>query len=182
VVTHLLAEKSDSVVFTGSWAAAAEVARELRKQDFTGPRIGTELALDPRFLERAGEAAEGWLFTSTAVDATAKKEAAKFTAAHRKRFGAAPAPYAAEAYDIAGLVADSVRELAGGKAVGSADRERLLGRLRRADHPGITKRLEIDDKTGRFRLSSENSGVFLYQVEDGEFRFLGDVMRVIGKQ
>jgi eukaryotic-like serine/threonine-protein kinase len=181
VVTRLLAEKSDSVLFTGSWKAAAEVARELRKQDFTGPRIGTELALDPRFLDEAGEAAEGWLFSSTAIDATAKKEAAKFTAAHRERFGAAPAPYAAEAYDVAGLVADSVRELVGEKAAGSADRERLLGRLRKADHPGITKRLEIDDKTGRFHVSSENSGVFLHRVEDGKFKFLGDVVRVIGK-
>ncbi|PCG81165.1 serine/threonine protein kinase [Streptomyces sp. WZ.A104] len=198
VVAHMLAEKVDSVVFTGSWAAAASVAKELRRRRFTGPRIATELALDPRFLERAGDAAEGWLITSATIDATAKGEAATFAAAHRRRFGAPPAPYAAEAYDVVGLVADSLRDIAGGGGSPAAsssgrpsprassgdtaiDRERLLERLRRADRPGITKRLEIDGKTGRFHITRENSGMFLHRVEGGGFRFLGDVVGVIGQ-
>ncbi|MFC8826299.1 bifunctional serine/threonine-protein kinase/ABC transporter substrate-binding protein [Streptomyces sp. NPDC057137] len=171
VVTDILKAGTGSFVYAGYAPGAAKVARELAAAGFDGPRLASQAVLDPEFLELAGDAAEGWLLTSSFVSAADTPKAADFSAAFRERFGAAPPYYAAEAYDAVNLV---IRELVkGAKSVQGVrtppKRAELVGLLRKSTYEGITKTFAFDPKEGTFA----GRGVFLYEVKDGAFRFLG---------
>ncbi|MFB6904753.1 bifunctional serine/threonine-protein kinase/ABC transporter substrate-binding protein [Streptomyces bacillaris] len=123
VVADLLAHRSDALLYAGDAAGAARAARALAATPFKGPCMAQHTAMRPEFLERAGEAAEGWEFIApfTGADVVgadtagaSARPAADFAAAHRERFGAAPDAWAAEAYDVAGLVAREVAALVRG--------------------------------------------------------------------
>ncbi|MEU1512012.1 bifunctional serine/threonine-protein kinase/ABC transporter substrate-binding protein [Streptomyces sp. NPDC005811] len=167
VVADMLAAGSDSFVYGGYPAGAAAFARALAAAGFDGPRYSPEASLSTEFLDAAGEAAEGWLITSTCVDPAGLPAAAGFTAAHRTRFGSAPGFYAAEAYDVVGMIADTLRG-----ADGRPTRARLTTALRRTAYQGVTKKFAFVPETGSF-VSPENGAVFGYLVADGRFRFLG---------
>ncbi|WP_145502465.1 bifunctional serine/threonine-protein kinase/ABC transporter substrate-binding protein [Streptomyces sp. CFMR 7] len=123
VVADLLAHRSDALLYAGDAAGAARAARALAATPFKGPRVAQHTAMRTEFLERAGEAAEGWEFIApfTGADmvggdtaSASARPAADFAAAHRERFGAAPDAWAAEAYDVAGLVAREAAALVRG--------------------------------------------------------------------
>ncbi|MFC9860506.1 MULTISPECIES: bifunctional serine/threonine-protein kinase/ABC transporter substrate-binding protein [unclassified Streptomyces] len=118
VIEDMVAHRSDAIFYAGDAAGAARTAVALAGTSFKGPCIAQHTVMGPDFLAAAGAAATGWEFISPYTDASAPA-AKEFTAAHRARFGAEPAPWAAEAYDVAGLVAQALVALArGGKATG----------------------------------------------------------------
>ncbi|MEW1724108.1 branched-chain amino acid ABC transporter substrate-binding protein [Streptomyces sp. NPDC093109] len=165
VVADMLRAGVDSVLFAGYARGAARTARALAAAGFTGPRLAPQAVLDDVFLTEAGTAAEGWVVSASFIDATAVPGAQAFRDAYRVRYGAAPAPFAAEAYDVVNLV---IQELT---ATGSRPtREALAGRLRAASYEGVTKTFSFTPADGTF---ADNTAVFLHQVEKGAFRFLG---------
>ncbi|MFJ7187920.1 bifunctional serine/threonine-protein kinase/ABC transporter substrate-binding protein [Streptomyces bacillaris] len=161
------AVRADAVVYAGgSPSRAARLAAALAAEGFTGTRVGAGPALGPAFLRGAGQAADGWVFAEAYADAAALPTAAGFTAAHRRRFGAPPATWAAEAYDGIGLIARA----AAATSAGGEGREGLAQRLVRTEHPGIVRTLAFSPSTRRVRYEN---GIFLYRVERGSPRFLG---------
>ncbi|MFD8007373.1 bifunctional serine/threonine-protein kinase/ABC transporter substrate-binding protein [Streptomyces mirabilis] len=167
VIDDMLRAGIDSFVYAGYAQGAALVARRLATAGFDGPRLTPQAVIDPVFLEQAGDAAEGWLLTASFVDPSAVPAAAAFTAAFRKRYGAAPGYYAAEAYDTVNLVLQElVKATKGGRP---PKRQELLGLLRRSHYQGITKEFSFKPEDGTFA----GWGIFLHQVEGGRFRFLG---------
>ncbi|QQM43105.1 bifunctional serine/threonine-protein kinase/ABC transporter substrate-binding protein [Streptomyces liliifuscus] len=168
VVADMLRAGIGSFIYAGYSQGAALVARELAAAGFDRPRFASQAVIDPAFLELAGDAAEGWLMTASFVDPSALPAAAAFTAAFRKRFGAAPGYYAAEAYDTVNLVLQElVKATKGGRPPGRKD---LVGLLRKSRYKGITKEFSFKPEDGTFA----GWGIFLHQVEGGRFRFLGD--------
>ncbi|MFD2686387.1 bifunctional serine/threonine-protein kinase/ABC transporter substrate-binding protein [Streptomyces phyllanthi] len=163
----LLDGGADSVVFAGYHERAALLARELKDRDFPGARTAAQGVLDDRFLSAAGDAAEGWVIVAPAMDAATAPEAKVFAAAHRKRFGAAPEPYAAEAYDVARM---TVRTLSGLPA-GRRTRKELTTALRSATYKGITKNFAFDKEKGT--LVIDGTGVYLWKVSGGRFTYQG---------
>ncbi|NUV42323.1 bifunctional serine/threonine-protein kinase/ABC transporter substrate-binding protein [Streptomyces sp. CAI-24] len=161
------AVRADAVVYAGgSPSRAARLAAALAAEGFTGTRVGAGPALGPAFLRGAGRAADGWVFAEAYADAAALPSAEGFTAAHRRRFGAPPATWAAEAYDGVGLIARA----AAATSAGGEGREGLAQRLVRTEHPGIVRTLAFSPSTRRVRYEN---GIFLYRVERGRPRFLG---------
>ncbi|MFF5831411.1 bifunctional serine/threonine-protein kinase/ABC transporter substrate-binding protein [Streptomyces bacillaris] len=161
------AVRADAVVYAGgSPSRAARLAAALAAEGFTGTRVGAGPALGPAFLRGAGRAADGWVFAEAYADAAALPTAEGFTAAHRRRFGAPPATWAAEAYDGIGLIARA----AAATSAGGEGREGLAQRLVRTEHPGIVRTLAFSPSTRRVRYEN---GIFLYRVERGRPRFLG---------
>ncbi|ADI04876.1 putative serine/threonine protein kinase [Streptomyces bingchenggensis BCW-1] len=156
-----------AVVFGGLAPRAALFARELASAGFTGARLATQPVIDAAFLKRAGAAANGWLLSSAFIDATALPAARPFAAAYRKRYASALGRYAAEAYDVVGLIAQALREL----GPQGADREAMARRLRAVRYRGITKTYAFERGNGSL---TPGTGLFLYRVEKGRFRFLGD--------
>ncbi|MCA1275246.1 ABC transporter substrate-binding protein, partial [Streptomyces sp. 7G] len=186
VITDLLAHRSDALFYAGDATGAARVARILADLSFAGPRMAQHAVMGTEFLEQAGAAADGWEFVAPFIDANAPA-AAMFAAAHRKRFGGAPAAWSAEAYDVAGLVA---RELAGlaeaaaktatpaGKEAsasvtpsghGRPTRSALTAAIAGARYEGVSRSYAFDKE--RQQLVSREA--HLYRVEDGRLRYLG---------
>ncbi|MEV4874652.1 protein kinase domain-containing protein [Streptomyces cyaneofuscatus] len=163
------AVRADAVIYAGGSAPrAARLATALAAEGFTGTRVAAGPALGPAFLQGAGKAADGWVFAEAYADAAALPSAAKFTAAHRRRFGAPPATWAAEAYDAVGLIARAeAATSAGGEG---EERGGLAQRLFRTEHRGIVRTLTFQASTRQVR---HPGGIFLYRIEKGRPRFLG---------
>ncbi|MFJ2435524.1 bifunctional serine/threonine-protein kinase/ABC transporter substrate-binding protein [Streptomyces anulatus] len=159
--------RADAVVLGGgNPSRAARLATALAGEGFTGSRVAVGPALGPAFLADAGAAADGWVFAEAYADPTALPSARAFTAAHRKRFGAPPATWAAEAYDAVGLIARA----AGTTSASGEVRSGIARRIVRAEHRGIVRTLAFDASTRRVRIPD---GIFLYRIEKGRPRFLG---------
>ncbi|MFH9263008.1 bifunctional serine/threonine-protein kinase/ABC transporter substrate-binding protein [Streptomyces sp. NPDC017546] len=162
-----MTSRADAVVLaSGDASRAARLATALADEGFTGSRVAAGPALGPAFLAGAGAAADGWVFAEAYADPTALPSARTFTAAHRKRFGAPPGTWAAEAYDAVGLIAR-----AAGTTSASGDvRSGMAGRLLRTEHRGIVRRLAFRPSIRQVRYEN---GIFLYRIEKGRPRFLG---------
>ncbi|MPY40551.1 ABC transporter substrate-binding protein, partial [Streptomyces phyllanthi] len=164
---------AEALVYAGTSAhRAALCARAVREAGFTGSCLATEPVLGPAFLEEAKEDAEGWVFSTTYVDPSVLKGAKTFAAAYRKRYGVDEVGrYAAEAYDALGLAAEGLRLL----GPDGAERGGMARRLRTLTYRGICKEMSFNGTT--LQISSE-PGLFLYRVEDGSARFLGQYQKV----
>ncbi|MGW6585553.1 bifunctional serine/threonine-protein kinase/ABC transporter substrate-binding protein [Streptomyces globisporus] len=193
VVTDLLSHRSDALFYAGDATGAAKVARILADLSFAGPCMAQHTVMGPEFLEQAGAAADGWEFVAPFIDATAPA-AATFAAAHRKRFGAAPAAWSAEAYDVAGLVARELATLAEAAAKGATPaaegttpaateasatvtpsgnglptRSALTAAIAAARYEGVARTYAFDKE--RQQLVGQDA--HLYRVEDGSVRYVG---------
>ncbi|MBK3543328.1 MULTISPECIES: ABC transporter substrate-binding protein, partial [unclassified Streptomyces] len=88
-----------------------------------------------------------------------------FAAAYRKRFDHAPPLFAAEAYDAVGLIASCAEELGREKLT----RQDLLPALRTTSYKGVSKSYAFESANGMYT----GTGVFIYRVERGRFRYIG---------
>ncbi|MGW2106538.1 bifunctional serine/threonine-protein kinase/ABC transporter substrate-binding protein [Streptomyces sp. NPDC001948] len=165
VVADLLAHRSDAFFHAGDQAGAARAARTLAATPYEGPRMAMHTAMGARFLKDAGDAAEGWEFVSPCVGATAPA-AKEFAAAHRKKYGGAPARWAAEAYDAAGLVLAAVTALA--RKNRPPARAALVAKIAASSYHGISRDYAFDENQ-RFK----GQAAHLYGVREGAFRYLG---------
>ncbi|HET6358931.1 bifunctional serine/threonine-protein kinase/ABC transporter substrate-binding protein [Streptomyces sp.] len=163
----LLDGGADSVVFAGHHDRAALLARELKNREFPGAKAAAQGVLDTRFLSAAGDAAEGWVIVAPVMDSAVAPQAKAFAAAYRKRFGAEPERYAVEAYDVARLTAQSL----GALPAKGVTRKNLTTALRSATYKGISKNFAFNKQTGA--LVVDGSGVFLWEVTGGRFRYQG---------
>jgi ABC-type branched-subunit amino acid transport system substrate-binding protein/tRNA A-37 threonylcarbamoyl transferase component Bud32 len=162
---RIAAKQPGAVVYGGGWRDAGRFAKALTRAGFLGPKIGTQAVHDPRFLAEAGEDAAGWLVVSTAADPASVPSVHPFAAAYRKSFDGAPPLFAAEAYDAVGLIAACAEGLGREKV----SRQDLLPALRTTSYKGISKSYAFEPANGMYT----GTGVFIYRVERGRFRYIG---------
>ncbi|MEV0578514.1 bifunctional serine/threonine-protein kinase/ABC transporter substrate-binding protein [Streptomyces sp. NPDC050392] len=168
VVDDMLAHASDALFYAGDTAGAARTARALAATGFKGPRMAMHTAMDARFLADAGQAAENWEFTAPYLDATTPA-AGKFAAAHRAAHDTAPAHWAAEAYDAAGIVIAAVTALAKGPAGPKRPaRSAIVTRIAASSYRGVSRTYAFDED---HRLKGDDA--YLYGVRDGRYVYLG---------
>ncbi|MFF0192616.1 bifunctional serine/threonine-protein kinase/ABC transporter substrate-binding protein [Streptomyces anulatus] len=162
---RIAAKRPGAVVYGGGWRDAGRFAKSLTRAGFLGPKIATQAVHDPRFLAEAGEDAAGWLVVSTAADPASVPSVHPFAAAYRKRFDGAPPLFAAEAYDAVGLIA----ACAWGLGRERISRQDLLPALRTTSYKGVSKSYAFEPANGMYT----GTGVFVYRVERGRFRYIG---------
>ncbi|MFJ9641345.1 bifunctional serine/threonine-protein kinase/ABC transporter substrate-binding protein [Streptomyces sp. NPDC101178] len=162
---RIVAKRPGAVVYGGGWRDAGRFARALTKAGFRGPKIGTQAVHDPRFLAEAGEDAARWLVVSTAADPASVPSVHPFAAAYRGRFDSAPPLLAAEAYDAVGLIA----ACAEGMGRERVTRQDMLPVLRSTRYKGVSKSYAFEAANGMYT----GTGVFIYRVERGRFRYIG---------
>lgn len=168
VVEDMLAHASDAFFYAGDTAGAARTARALAATPFKGPRMAMHTAMDASFLKDAGEAAEGWEFTAPYTDPAAPA-AKEFVAAHRAAYDAAPAHWAAEAYDVTGLVIAAVTALAKGAGKPRRpSRTALVAKIAASSYKGISRTYAFG-KDHRLK----GADACLYGVRNGSYVYLG---------
>ncbi|MDX3801516.1 protein kinase domain-containing protein [Streptomyces sp. AK04-3B] len=173
VVDAVLSAGADSVFFAGLPDRGALIAAALRQRSFQGARLSGPALLDARFLTAAQQDAEGWAMVAPVIDATRKPEAKKFAAAYRERFEEAPPRYAAESYDVTGMLLKALS----GLPAKSRTRENLHEAVLTGKYQGITKQFAFDLTTlGLARtgvMAVDGTGGFLWRVEKGGFVYDG---------
>lgn len=175
LVREVVAARPDAVLYAGdSERRAGLCAEALAQQGYDGLCGGVEYALGPEFLQVAGPAAEGWYFGTSYVDPARVPAAGEFTAAYRKRWGlAGTAPverFATEAYDAVTLLAERMRGLVTGQKLDIA-RVAVRGAMRTFSYQGIAKKYGFEDQN--VMMFGYNKEIFLYRIEQGAPRFLG---------
>ncbi|MFF8352655.1 bifunctional serine/threonine-protein kinase/ABC transporter substrate-binding protein [Streptomyces chartreusis] len=177
-VRALLAGGVTAFAYLGPMDATVAAARQLAAAGFEGPRWMQHLLYGTDFPVRAGAAGEGWYVVDSAVDPSAlgTKAARDFTSAWRKRYGAAPEPFAAEAYDsvrmLLGEFARTVPKRSGARPV----RAELGERLAKVKYQGMDRTYAFG-AYHQFQSSSEGwlRSTYVHEVRDGRFRQLGSL-------
>ncbi|MDQ0830588.1 ABC-type branched-subunit amino acid transport system substrate-binding protein [Streptomyces achromogenes] len=179
VVDAVLSAGADSVFFAGLPDRGALIAAALRQRSFQGARVSGPALLDARFLTTAQQDAEGWAMVAPVIDATRKPEAAKFAAAYRERFKEAPPRYAAESYDVSGMLLKALS----GLPAKSRTRKNLHEAVLTGKYQGITKQFAFDLTNPQLARSGlmavDGTGGFLWRVEKGAFVYGGPAPLVV---
>ncbi len=103
--------------------------------------VGLSLYNSPRLMERAGDAAEGVVFTDGFVASAKDFQTRWFRDSFKKLTTREPSRLAAEAYDLGMILAKLIQD-----AAGIASREQIVGSLRSLkDFPGVTGKIYFDN-------------------------------------
>ncbi|SEC74484.1 bifunctional serine/threonine-protein kinase/ABC transporter substrate-binding protein [Streptomyces sp. TLI_105] len=166
VIGEMIEAGIDAYVHCGITDTAVLAARALTELGFKGPRFTGQAVFGPDFLARGGADAEGWFVCAPVADPATLKSAATFNAAHRKRYGAAPAYYAGESYDV---VTMTIGQLAAdAKAGRKPARKGLWAALRKQKYTGATGSLMFNE-TGEL----SPGGTYVYAVRNGAYQPVG---------
>ncbi|MFF3564761.1 bifunctional serine/threonine-protein kinase/ABC transporter substrate-binding protein [Streptomyces sp. NPDC002574] len=183
-VRELLSRGVQDFVYLAPLEATVRAAGQLARAGFTGPRWMSHLLYGSDFPRLAGAAGEGWYVVTPAVDPAVlrTKEATRFTAAWRARYGSTPEPYATEAYDSVRMV---LREFArtvpsGG---GRPARPALAARLQKATYHGVARTYAFSEYH-QYAVTAQNMGseTYVHQVRGGRFRQVGPILPSQGNQ
>ncbi|MFE9133716.1 bifunctional serine/threonine-protein kinase/ABC transporter substrate-binding protein [Streptomyces sp. NPDC007355] len=166
VLGEMIDAGMDAYVHCGVRETAVLAARALNELRFTGPRFAGQHAFGSAFLKEAGADAEGWFFGAPVLDAVTRKEAAGFVAAYRKRFGAAPAYYTGESYDVVTMTLEQLARNA--KAGRAPARKGLWTELRKQKYTGVMGGYTFDESG-----DLTNGGTFVHAVQNGAYKLIG---------
>ncbi|MFI8518916.1 bifunctional serine/threonine-protein kinase/ABC transporter substrate-binding protein [Streptomyces sp. NPDC085481] len=166
ILGEMIEAGMDAYVHCGVRETAVLAARALTRLGFTGPRFTGQRVFGSAFLKDAGADAEGWFVCTPVLDPLTRKEAAAFVAAHRKRYGAPPAYYTGESYDVTTMALEQLVKNAGAKGV--PRREGLWAALQKGKYTGVMGGYTFDEHG-----DLTNGGTFVYAVQNGAYKLIG---------
>ncbi len=147
IITPLLAANPDVVFFSGIYNQAGVFFKQARDAGYEGTFEGTDGMDSSDLAALAGDALTkggGMVYTSVAGPASAYPKAAKFASDFAAKFGATPQPFAAQAYDSAGVCLAAIKaaaDAAGGKM---PTREAVRDAIRSLSYDGLTGSISFD--------------------------------------
>lgn len=152
-VTKVNGASADALFFSGYYAEAAKLVKQLRAAGWKGVFVAPDGVKDTAFIQQAGTAATGAVLTCPCVP---EDVAPEFAAAYQAAYKSPPATYSAEAYDAATVFVDAV-------AAGKSSSQDVSDFIKSYDKQGVTKRIKFDDKGEPAEVS-----VWSYKIADGK--------------
>lgn len=147
IVTPLVASAPDVVFFAGIYNQAGVFFKQARDAGFEGTFLGTDGMDASDLADIAGDALTtggGMYYTTVAGPASAYPAAAAFAADYEAKFGAAPEPFAAQAYDSMNVCLTAIKAAAEA-AGGIPTRLQVAEAVRQVTIDGITGAIAFDD-------------------------------------
>ncbi|HOY68862.1 MAG TPA: ABC transporter substrate-binding protein [Candidatus Ozemobacteraceae bacterium] len=138
-IATLSREKPDALILWGLYSECAALVKAIRGAGYAGRIYGADGMVSPKFIEMAGEAAEGTVVTYPFDDTRNDPVTRKFITDFLKRYGKRPDSFAAHAYDAVYLMARAI-ERGGTSKVGIRD---ALAATR--DFPGVTGPISFNE-------------------------------------
>jgi len=158
ILTKIKAGQPDGLYFGGVITEAALVRKQMRDLGMDIPMLGISGIYDQKYLEIAGEAAEGTIVSYPSVKESGALEA--FNKAYEAADFSEPAgPYAKYAYDATNILLTVIKEH------GPEDRKALAEAIRKIDYEGVLGRTTFDEN-GQTQMAVE---VEIFVVKDGEW-------------
>ena len=170
--TKIIAANPDLLYYSGYYAEFALLAKALKDKGYTGLMMSGDGSLDRQFVEQAGaDAAEGAYLTCPCGDANADPDAADFVASYKEvNDGALPGTYSGESYDATYVLVEIFKSLGD-----DITRESVVNAIADVDYEGVTKTITFDEKG-----DVKGSNVYVYRVEGGEIKVLGNIADLVG--
>ncbi|GAB1469516.1 hypothetical protein MASR2M66_03920 [Chloroflexota bacterium] len=147
IVTPLVAAAPDVVFFAGIYNQGGVFFKQARDAGFEGTFMGTDGMDASDLADIAGDALTtggGMYYTTVAGPASAYPTAAKFATDYEAKFGAAPEPFAAQAYDSMTVCLNAIKAAAEA-AGGIPTRLQVAEAVRKVSFDGITGAISFDD-------------------------------------
>lgn len=161
-ITSMLAKNPD-MIFTGTFFNdTALFIKQASELGYQGLFWGTDADNNPKLVEIAGAASDGYFLTDLGTDPTLVPEAAEFVKAYKAKFDANPDGQGVLAYDSVRVVADAWT-----RAGANADRAAIVAAIAATDMQATAGSPIKYDANGD-RL---NPIVGIYKVVDGKITF-----------
>jgi branched-chain amino acid transport system substrate-binding protein len=149
-VSNMKAKNPDVVYFGGIYLQAAPLFKQARDAGIRATFFGPDGMDSSDLVRLAGRSVVGLHYTAAAGPASASPGGQAFVARFQSRFGRAPEPYAAEAYDatVVGLQAiEAAIRAGGGRRPTRSDVAAAIRRVQAIQ--GVTGVIEFDEKGDR---------------------------------
>jgi len=148
---------ADAVIIWGLYAKGAQIVREMAEAGLDIPVFGADGLVAPRFIELAGEAAEGVVVTYPFDFYRNDPVTKRFNRDFKQRYGHDPDSFAAHGYDAMYIVWNAIRKA-------GLNRTRIRDALAQTrDYHGATGIISFDHRGNDIR------GVQFAVVHDGKF-------------
>jgi len=146
IITPILASNPDVIFFSGIYNQAGVFFKQARDAGYTGTYLGTD-GMDASALgDLGGDALTrdgGFYYTTVAGPVSLYPAAAAFATDFAAKYGAAPQPFAAQAYDAAGICLKAI-ENAATAADGVPSRIAVAEAIRALTYAGVTGAIAFD--------------------------------------
>lgn len=157
--------KPDAVFVWGNDVECARIVKQMREMDMNQPVLGSDRMIYPKFLEIAGEAAEGVVAASPWDPTQENPLLSAFRERYRKRFGEEPETYAAHAYDGMNMLIQAIEEA----GLNRAKIRDALEKRRTNIYNGVTGQIPLNDiycDAGPISIAIVRNGKWVYMSEE----------------
>jgi branched-chain amino acid transport system substrate-binding protein len=127
MIAGIKADNPDVIYATGFYFTGGPLVNQIRAAGITVPIVGPESFSSQKFIEIAGQAAEGTIITNVIDWGTTKTEVREFLTEFEKRTGGKAEAVAAQAYAAATVLIEAL------KAAKSTDPEKIREALEKTD-------------------------------------------------
>jgi branched-chain amino acid transport system substrate-binding protein len=158
ILTKLKAANAEGLYFGGVITEAGIVRKQMKELGMNIPMYGISGIYDPKFIEIAGDAAEGTIAGVRQAQDNPKADA-MIKAYEAKKFPEPSSHYTMFAYDAVGILIDAMKKL------GTADKTALAKAIRNAKYNGVLGETTFDSN-GQTQVSV---AIALYVVKDGKW-------------
>ncbi len=158
ILTKLKALNSSGVYFGGVITEAGIVRKQMKELGMNIPMFGISGIYDPKFIEIAGDAAEGTIAGVREAQKNPKADA-MVAAYNAKKFPEPSSHYTMFAYDAIGILVKTLREH------GTADKAAIAKAVRAINYDGVLGKTTFD-ANGQTQVPV---AISLYVVKDGKW-------------
>jgi branched-chain amino acid transport system substrate-binding protein len=152
----------DAVLLWGNALEMGLIVNQMKEKGMDYPIYTSDRAVNPEFLEIAGENANGIITTCQYNPQSDSPKYKAFVENYRKRFGMEPDVFAAHAYDGMSLIIESIDMVGLNKAL---IRDKLTDLKTFQGYEGVTGEITLDASW------NDIGTVYMAEIKDGEFNF-----------
>jgi branched-chain amino acid transport system substrate-binding protein len=161
ILTAVKEKNPDGIYVAAYYNEAAQICSQARQLGINAQMLGGDGFDSPKFIELAGKAAEGAIFSTPFFREEPRKIVQDFIKAYEEKYNKEPDMLSAQTYDSVLLLADAI------KRAGSTDKEAIRKALAETkEFEGVTGKISFDEKNEVMKP------VILSEVKDGKFVFI----------
>jgi branched-chain amino acid transport system substrate-binding protein len=178
VVSQIANANPDAIFYGGYYEEAGLLRKQLVENGVDVPFMSDDGALDPGFVESAGQdAAAGVIWSCPCADPTKVEGAENWVQEMKDEFGdEAPGTFAADMYDVTNIAIEALKELDGSEDIEEV-RAHIVEYMQNLEgYEGIVKSYSWDD-TGEFEGGPED--VWIYEHKGGDITSVGPAQELI---
>ncbi len=150
-------ENPEALILWGLYAECAGLVKALKASGYAGVIYGADGMVSPKFIELAGQAAEGTIVTYPFDDTRTDPVTQKFIADFQRRYAKRPDSFAAHAYDATYIMARAIER-------GGLNKARIRDALAATrDYPGVTGSISFN------QYNDDSRPVIFAKITGGRF-------------